>query len=178
VSVTVRDNRPVTATVDVADQVEPSDKAISRAVGEELRRVREALGWSRGHLVSRLPSGIGDRTLLSYEYGTRHLTTLRLIELCRAMGVDAPSLLTRALQRARIHMSNLILEVDLQSLLLDERPQFRPMAQWARNALNLHPDGVMVVEPAAVRNLALFVGCTYHELANHLARFVPDYRDN
>jgi tRNA A-37 threonylcarbamoyl transferase component Bud32 len=126
-------------------------------------------------MVSRLPSGIGDRTLLSYEHGTRHLTTLRLIELCRAMGVDAPSLLTRALQRARIHMSNLILEVDLQALLLDERPQFRPLAQWARNALNLHPDGVVVVEPAAVRNLALFVGCTFRELADHLARFVPDY---
>ncbi len=42
---------------------ELSDKVISRAIGEELRRAREALGWSRGHLVSRLPSGIGDRTL-------------------------------------------------------------------------------------------------------------------
>jgi transcriptional regulator with XRE-family HTH domain len=157
---------------------EPTDKMISRAIGEELRLAREALGWSRGHLVSRLPSGIGDRTLLSYEHGTRHLTTLRLIELCRAMGVGAPTLLTRALQRAQIYMNNLVLEVDLRALLLDERPQFRPLAPWARNALNMHPDGVMVVEPAAVRNLALFVGCTYHELANHLARFVPDYRDN
>ena len=156
---------------------EPSDKMISRAVGEELRRAREALGWSRGHLVSRLPSGIGDRTLLSYEHGTRHLTTLRLIELCRAMGVDAPTLLTRALQRARIHMSNLIIEVDLQALLRDNSDPFRPMAQWARNALNLHPDGVMVVEPPAVRNLALFVGCTYRDLTNHLARFIPEYKD-
>ena len=156
----------------------PDDKRVSVALGAELRRVREARGLTCKQLADLLPSGIGDRTLLSYEHGTRHLTTLRLIELCRAMRVDAPSLLTRALQRARIHMSSLILEVDLRALLLDDRAQFRPIAQWARNALTMHPDGVMVVEPPAVRNLALFVGCTYHELANHLARFVPDYRDN
>lgn len=177
-SVTVRDSRPVTATVDEADRAEPSDKMISRAIGEELRLVREGLGWSRGHLVSLLPSGIGDRTLLSYEHGTRHLTTVRLIELCRAMRVDPSTLLSRALQRAQIHTDNLVLEVDLRALLLDQRPQFRPLAPWARNALNMHPDGVLLVEPAAVRNLALFVGCASRELADHLARFVPDYRDN
>ena len=167
----------MSVTGDVADQVEPSDKMINRAIGEELRLAREALGWSRGHLVSRLPSGIGDRTLLSYEHGTRHLTTVRLIELCRAMAVDAPTLLTRALQRARIHMQNLVLEVDLPALLRDERPQFRPLAQWARNALNAHPDGVIYVEPPAVRTLAFSVGCTFLDLANHLARFIPDYED-
>jgi transcriptional regulator with XRE-family HTH domain len=175
VTVSVSEGPQVSAVPDSADQAEPSDKMISRAIGEELRRVREALGWSRLHLVSLLPSGIGDRTLLSYEHGTRHLTTVRLVELCRAMEVDASTLLTRALQRARIHLTNLILEVDLRTLLLDQRAQFRPLVQWARNALNMHPDGVMPVEPAAVRNLALFVGCTYHELANHLARFIPDY---
>jgi hypothetical protein len=30
------------------------------------------------------------------------------------------------------------------------------------------------VSPVAVRNLALFVGCTYHDLINFLARFTPD----
>jgi ribosome-binding protein aMBF1 (putative translation factor) len=50
---------------------ELADKVISRAIGEELRRAREAAGWSRLQLVSRLPSGIGDRTLLSYEPAPR-----------------------------------------------------------------------------------------------------------
>lgn len=49
---------------------ELSDKMISRALGEELRRTREARGWSRTQLVERLPSGIGERTLLSYEHAT------------------------------------------------------------------------------------------------------------
>ncbi|MFI7679946.1 hypothetical protein [Actinophytocola sp. NPDC049390] len=45
---------------------EATAAAIARALGEELRRVREARGWSRAQFVKGLPSQIGDRTLLSY----------------------------------------------------------------------------------------------------------------
>jgi hypothetical protein len=129
----------------------PSDKVISRALGEELRRTREACGWSRMQLVSRLPSGIGDRTLLSYEHGARHLTLLRLIEICRAMGVDSAMLRSRALQRARIHMETMNFQVDLRELLRDcnTNSKFRPMIQWARNTLNEDPEGIVEVQPAA-----------------------------
>lgn len=151
-----------------------SEKVISRAIGEELRRAREALGWSRGHLVSLLPSGIGDRTLLSYEHGTRHLTALRFIELCRALSVAPPTLLNQALQRARIHLQNLVLLVNLRHLLNDRNEKFRPMHQWARNKLNENPDGVVEVLPSSVRELATFVGCGYSELAGWLARFLPE----
>lgn len=156
-------------------QGEVAEKTISRAIGEELRRAREALGWSRGHLVSLLPSGIGDRTLLSYEHGTRHLTVLRLVELSRALGVAAPTLLNQALQRARIHLQNLVLLIDLKHLLNDRNEKFRPMHQWARNKLNEHPEGVVEVSPASVRELAAFVGCTYSELATYLSRFLPEH---
>lgn len=155
-------------------QSEASEKAISRAIGEELRRAREATGWSRLQLVARLPSGIGDRTLLSYEHGTRHLTVLRFIELCRALGVAAPTLLNQAMQRARIHLQNLVLLVDLRFLLNDRSDKFRPMHQWARNKLNENPDGVVELPPSSVRELATFVGCTYPELAEYLARFLPE----
>jgi transcriptional regulator with XRE-family HTH domain len=155
-------------------QSETSEKVISRAIGEELRRAREACGWSRLQLVSRLPSGIGDRTLLSYEHGTRHLTVLRFIEICRALGFAAPTLLNQALQRARIHLQNLVLQVDLRHLLNDRNERFRPMHQWARNKLNEHPDGVVELPPASVRELATFVGCGYDELAGYLARFLPE----
>jgi transcriptional regulator with XRE-family HTH domain len=154
---------------------EPSDKVISRALGEELRRAREALGWSRLELVARLPSGIGDRTLLSYEHGTRNLTMIRFIEICRAMGVDSATLHSRALQRARIHVETMNLHVDLYELLRDTNDKFRPMVQWARNTLNEHPDGLVEVQPGVVRNLARFAGCSYLDLANYLAQFVPDY---
>jgi len=155
-------------------QGEVAEKTISRAIGEELRRAREALGWSRGHLVSLLPSGIGDRTLLSYEHGTRHLTVLRFIELCRALGIAAPTLLNQALQRARIHLQNLVLQIDLRHLLNDRSEKFRPMHQWARNKLNENPDGVVELAPASVRELATFVGCSYHDLSTYLAKFLPE----
>lgn len=151
-----------------------ADRVISRAVGEELRRAREEKGWSRGHLVATLPSGIGDRTLLSYEHGTRQLTVIRLIELCRALGVAAPTLLNQALQRARIHLQNLVLQIDLRQLLNDNSDKFRPMFQWARNKLTENPDGLVELAPASIRELATFVGCTHHELANYLARFIPE----
>jgi hypothetical protein len=125
-------------------------------------------------LVARLPSGIGDRTLLSYEHGTRHLSAIRLIEICHALGIDMPTLALRALQRARIHLENLPLQVNLRALMNDGSHIYRPMVQWARNTLNEHPDGVVEVVPVAVRNLALFVGCPYQDLVNYLARFTPD----
>ena len=153
---------------------EVADKALSRAIGHELRRAREAKGWSRAQLVECLPSGIGDRTLLSYEHGTRHLTVSRFLELCRALGVTAPTLLTQALQRARLELANLVLQVDLRSLVKDESTKFRPMTQWARNKLNKCPNGVAEIQPSSVEELANFVGYTYQELANYLARFTPD----
>jgi transcriptional regulator with XRE-family HTH domain len=151
-----------------------SEKATSRAIGEELRRIRESKGWSRAQLVTLLPSGIGDRTLLSYEHGTRHLTALRLIELCHALGVSAPTLLNQALQRARINLQHLTLTVNLTYLLNDYNEKFRPMHQWARNKLNENPEGVVELLPSSVRELATFVGCAYVDLANHLTKFTTD----
>lgn len=95
--------------------------------------------------------------------------------------VAAPTLLTRALQRALLELSNLVLRVDLQVLLKDRNEKFRPMEQWARNKLNAFPDGVVDLPPSSVRELATFAGYTYHELARYLARFTPesgDYADS
>jgi hypothetical protein len=157
----------------MVEPVSPSEKMISRALGEEMRRAREARGLSRGQLVALLPSGIGDRTLLSYEHGTRHLTAIRLIEIGHAVAVDGPTLMARGLQRARIHAENMTLTVDLHALLRDVSPTFRPLHQWARNMLNDNPSGTVKVEMEVVRNLAMFIGCHHLELANHLCRFIP-----
>ena len=151
-----------------------SEKTISRAIGEELRRTREAQGWSRAQLVANLPSGIGDRTLLSYEHGTRHLTVLRFIELSRELGIAAPTLLNQAMQRSQIHLQNLVLQIDLRHMLNDRSDKFRPMHQWARNKLNETPEGIAELPPSSVRELATFVGCAYQELATYLARFIPE----
>ena len=157
--------------MDILDKA--TDQAISRALGEELRRSREANGWSRAQFAARLPSGIGDRTLLSYEHGTRHLTVFRLLELCQVLGVASPNLLSQALQTARIHLQNLVLRIDLRELLNDRSSKFRPMFQWARNKLNETPDGIAEIAPIVVLELATFLGCSHHDLGNYLAKFAP-----
>jgi transcriptional regulator with XRE-family HTH domain len=160
---------------DVLD--EKTAGAIARAIGDELRRAREAGGWSRARFVARLPSRIGDRTLLAYEHGLRQLTVLRLLELCQGAGVGAPEVLARALQRAGIALANLTLRVDLRQLVVHGNERFRPMVQWARNKLNKCPDGVAELTPSAVVELADFMGCTHQDLAAHLARFLPEDAD-
>jgi transcriptional regulator with XRE-family HTH domain len=154
--------------------VEVSEKVISRAIGEEMRRARAANGWSREQLVSRLPSGIGARTLLSYEHGTRHLTLLRFIEVCRALGVSASHVLGLGLQRARIYLENLALWVDLRALLADRTDGFQAMIVWAHNKLIEYPGGIVEVTPTSVRELATMIGSTHRELAAYLTRFTPD----
>jgi transcriptional regulator with XRE-family HTH domain len=161
--------------LDVTDEVTAS--AIGRALGDELRRAREARGWSRAAFVKRLPSRIGDRTLLSYEHGMRQLTVLRLLELSQGLGVPASVIVAQALQRARLYLDNLVVRVDLRQVLQDTNVHYRPLVPWARNRLQGSPDGVIEVSPDGIRELAAVIGRTQREMAVYLAKFVPDHVD-
>jgi transcriptional regulator with XRE-family HTH domain len=165
---------PVKEVMRVAVPEAVPDKVLSRALGEALRHAREAKGWSRLYLVARLSSRIGARTLLSYEHGARHLSLLRFIELCRVLGVSAPSLLMFALQRAQIYLDTLALRVDLRALAVDDTTRFRAMILWAHNKLIQCPDGVVEIDPVAVREFATMIGCPQRDLAAYLTRFTPD----
>ncbi len=150
------------------------EHAISRAAGEELRRARDAKGWSRDRLVKLLPSGIGARTLLSYEHGTRHLTLLRFVEICRALEVSPAHVLCLALQRARIHLDTLALWVDLRQVVTDRTVEFGAMVKWAHNKLIECPGGVVEVTPSGVAELATMIGSSNAALAAYFTRFTPD----
>lgn len=149
-------------------------KAVACAIGAELQEARDGMGLSRAKFVRRLPSGIGDRTLLAYEHGLRMLTIIRLLELCDALGESAPEMLTRALRKAEIYLSNLTLEVDLRKVLNDYNVKFRPLTQWARNRLNDTSDGIVAVTPSAIRELAGFLGHSQEDLTRYLSKFSPD----
>ncbi len=152
-----------------------TDTAVAKALGAELRIARETLGWSREYTVSRLPSGIGERTLLAYEHGARQVTVARLIELTETLGLASSSVLAMAIQRARLDLENLELIVDLRALLADVSPRFRATHQWAKNKLNDSQDGIVRVPPVAVAELAAFLGCTPRDLVLHFAKFTPEY---
>jgi transcriptional regulator with XRE-family HTH domain len=151
-----------------------TERAISRALGEELRRAREAGGWSRAQFIALLPSGIGNRTLVSYEHGARQLTVVRLVELSRALGITAPELLKQALQAAELELQNLVLRIDLRGLLAHPDKQFRAVLRWARNRLVEEPRGIVEVRPPAVREMAALLGCSQFDLARYLAHFTPE----
>ena len=147
--------------------------AITRGIGEELRHRREVQGFSRAKLVERLPSGIGDRTLLAYEHGLRQITVVRLVELSDALEVGAPIVLGQGLQRARVTLQQIPLRVDLSQLLETTTPQVRPLHQWAKNRLKDSENGVVEVLPPGVRELAASVGFPHQDLAGQLAKFLP-----
>jgi hypothetical protein len=67
--VTQHNDAEALAVMDFSDR--DVRKYVSKAVGEELRRARDGRDLSRARFVERLPSGIGDRTLLAYELAPR-----------------------------------------------------------------------------------------------------------
>ncbi|MDQ3788742.1 MAG: helix-turn-helix domain-containing protein [Actinomycetota bacterium] len=156
---------------------EVTAKTVARALGEELRRAREARGWSRAYFVKRLPSGIGDRTLLAYEHGVRQMTMLRLLELAQALEVPASVIVAQALQQARLYLQNITVRVDLRQVLEQTNVHYRPLVPWARNRLLGAPDGVIEVSPHLFIYIYAVMGRTHREMSAYLAQFIPDHAD-
>lgn len=149
-------------------------KAIARAFGEELHRLREAHGLPRRKFILGLPSGICERTLLSYEKGLRALTIARFLELCDHLHADATMVFGLAVQRSKFYRDNLTLQVDLNKVITAPRTKFRPLVPWARNRLRDTPDGIAHLTPSAIRELAAFLGQARDDLTNYLATFGAD----
>ncbi len=152
---------------------ETVDEVVVRALGVELRRVREGLGWTQVETVSRL--SFSGPTLWTYEHGERNCTVARLLEWCRALGVSAPEMLQAAVQRSGVDVELLVLRVDLRAVVGDRTAKFGPIVRWARNRLAAEPDGSSVVRvvPDSVRELAAVVGCSHAALVEYLTGFMP-----
>jgi hypothetical protein len=74
-------------------------------------------------------------------------------------------------------LENLVLQVDVRQVVTQRDEKFLPLVMWAHNKLVRHPAGVVELAPSAVVELADVVGCSQSELADYLARFVPDEAD-
>lgn len=146
---------------------------LSAVVGRELRRVRDALGWTRTETVARMPSGIGDRTLLSYEHGIRELTMSRFVEICRVYGVSPGSVLSAAFRLDPNDVEQATIIVDLPVLVQDTTPGYKAVRDYAQR--KLLADGVVdfaEFSPIVVRELALYAGFSHFDLATYLAGFI------
>lgn len=154
--------------MDAQDAV--TDKAFARILGQEIRRAREARGWTRAQLVKRLPSGIGDRTLLSYEHGDRFLSVVRFVEICRTLGVASSEILHKALEKAR-DLRTFSLRINLRAVLRDNREGFETVRRWAKNRLKDNPTTEVLLPPTTVREMAAVLGFSHNTLASYLAEF-------
>lgn len=157
------------------DQDTIADQAISKALGEELRRVRDTVGLTRAEVVERATADIHARTYATYEHGTRQCTVARLVDICAALGVGAPEVLELALQRARLHLQTIGLQVDLHAVLRDTSAELKGLRSWAHNRLaaNLDSPGIARLTVPALQELAVCVGISRTELVRQLITFTP-----
>jgi transcriptional regulator with XRE-family HTH domain len=108
-----------------------------RVLGDELRRVRKARGWTRKELRQHLNANVSLQTLATYELGTRHVNTERLFELCRALEELPQELVARVYARLTSHEPTPgRLVVNLDRVVRDQRHDLGPLRGWARERLD------------------------------------------
>jgi transcriptional regulator with XRE-family HTH domain len=154
-----------------------AERAIARALGEEIRRSREAQGLNRSQLVERMSTDISAQALANYEYGIRPCSVVRLVEICDALNVPATDLLALALQRAEIHPYTGHIQVDLHAVAADKHTELKPLRKWARNRLehDFEGTGVARLSHAVIGELALFIGMDRSDFVQLLLKFTPDF---
>jgi transcriptional regulator with XRE-family HTH domain len=151
-----------------------TDTAARRAIGEELRRARDTLGWTRAELAARLPFGVHVPTLAGYERGVVQCSSNRFIMLCQTMGVSAPDVLAWAMQRARIDLPTIGVQVDLHAVIRDKIPDLLPLRRWARKRLTNDPGtGIARLAWPAVQELATLLSTNRTEFVRTLILFTP-----
>jgi transcriptional regulator with XRE-family HTH domain len=148
-------------------------RAIARAVGTELRKVRDSQRLTRAEVAERLPSGVSVQTIANYEYGIRHCTLVRFVEICEALEVPSGELLGLALQRAEISLDTNAVHVDLGLIANDNRAR-SALRKWARNRLIKTPDVTVTrLDPATVDELATFFDIDRREFVRYLCQYTP-----
>lgn len=162
--------------VEHKDGDDTAERAIARALGEEIRRSREAQGFNRAQLAERMSTEISAQALANYEYGIRQFSVVRLVEICDALNVPATDLLGLALQRAEIHPYTGHIQVDLHAVSAGKQAELKSLRKWARNRLEQDLDGTGVarLSQAVIGELALFVGMDRPQFVQLLLQFTPD----
>jgi transcriptional regulator with XRE-family HTH domain len=152
-----------------------TERAVNCAIGDELRRVRDGRGWTRGKVVELMSSDISVQTLANYESGIRPCTLPRLVDICEALEVSTPALVALALQRIAVEPDANNVQVDLRAIIEDKTDDYKPLRRWAENRLKEDPEGVGVarIDRVVVEEMATFFGRPSIELLRYLYKFMP-----
>lgn len=158
----------------MAQDPDAIDNAARKAIGEELRRARDTIGWTRAKLAARLPFGIHLQTLAGYERGAVQCSTSRFTVLCETMGVSASDVLAWAMQRAGIGLPTTGMQVDLHAVITDKTAELLPLRRWARKRLkNDQGTGIARLTWPVVQEMATLFGIDRDEFIRTLVLFTP-----
>jgi transcriptional regulator with XRE-family HTH domain len=153
---------------------EAADSSVNRAIGTEIRRVRDHRRLTRGDVVARMTSDISVQTLANYEYGIRPCTIHRLVEICQALEVATDTLVALALQRSDVEPVHL--NVDLRALIKDNIKKYEPLRQWANNRLkNDDETGIARIGRDVLKEMAALHNVSWSDFLEYLGRFMPDH---
>jgi len=169
--------------------------AITRALGELLRRCREERGWTRDDLRRAMfphvvdhegqeddDKGVPHRaTIATWELGTRSITMIRFVQVCAALKVNPGDVVNQALDRVRPAAQLGVILIDGQKLARSTNPRLQRLKEWAasRNgrqfgALTSTAADVIEVPPAALGPLAALAKCNSSQLIDALRDLDPD----
>lgn len=144
-------------------------REISRAVGDQIGFAREHARPTRRHAATLIPGT--ERTVISWELGTRALTIPRQVEVCQAIGADPAVVLTKALVTVG-DITGFTLLVNLIAIAADRTKGFEKAQSWARHRSSRYPNDTEVLLSArAVRELAVAFNCPHLDLAHYLYEF-------
>jgi hypothetical protein len=105
----------------------------TRTLGDELRRRRTTLRWTRKSMLAVYTAQTHDdmsvQTLATYELGTRNMAIERLDRVARTLGTFAGVVLTDV--DRRMYSTPATLTVNLLMLARTTRPELAPAAKWA-----------------------------------------------
>jgi transcriptional regulator with XRE-family HTH domain len=162
----------------MSDDEDGAEPSMRGAVGQVLRKAREAQRWTRQELIDRLPVDLHFKTLAGYERGTVELSITRFVEMCETIGVSAPDVLAWAMQHARVGIQTTgAIHVDLlalQKLTLHPR-KYEPLRTWAARCLREGRDrnGVAVIDLKLIQGLATLCNEGADTLTELLLHYTP-----
>lgn len=143
-------------------------EAYQRVLGEELRKLRAQRGWTRRQLNEELGMVVSLPTLTTYELGTRQVSSVRLAQICLALGEDIGGLLARVHGRLGAVTDAACWVVDLVAAAGCDEPRLRPLRGWARARLAGGRSRTVQVGVPGLRALADLCGVDERELAGLL----------
>lgn len=142
-----------------------------RILGEELRQLRELRGWTRRRLRHELGLDVAEPTITAYELGTRQVGSVRLAQICLALGESISELLARVHGRlGTTTVDAACWVVDLAEAAECDDPRLLPLRGWACARLAAGRSRTVQVSSPGLRALAVLCGVDVPELTRLLPR--------